>query len=308
LSGGLTSYPRTGGGGGSSLAAIHRLLGRLHTGSQASNDTHAMQLLDALERFRTEQSNQGTHESTIVQAILIRDALFAARALGRVSRAHHQRAMEICAEEFKAKTPFASTGFMQRSQNAILAASQPNITPATLRGLKEEIGLVAWLYEASAMLGVDLSTTVAANTKTLHARWEVASRSNGDLAYLETGASYNVNVVIRIEVPGSPGPLVIAGEAKGGHSTYGIVQGSPIMRAELKVTSPISQRSLDYARSRAWYMRRDMGTAPYQVERRKGGIMIEEAAKSRRLVFMAARGDIVAAQTQSTSRDYLECN
>lgn len=267
-----------------------------------------MQLLDALERFRTEQSNQGLHESTIAQAILIRDALFAARASGRVSRAHHQKAMEICAEEFRVIRPFASTGFMQRSQNAILAASQPNITLATLRGLKEEIGLVAWLYEASALLGVDLSTTIAANTTALHARWGAAYDSNGDLVYLETGASYNVNIVICIEVPGSPGPLIMAGEAKGGHSAYGIVQGSPTMRAELKVTSPISQGSLIYARSRAWYMRRDMGTAPHKVERRKGGIMIEEAAKSRRLVFMAARGDIVAAQTQSTSRDHLECN
>ena len=302
MSGGITSYPRTGGGGGSSLAAMQRLLGQLNTGSIAGNDANAALLLAALAAFATTASDA----QVIDQAKIVRDALFIAREKHRLSRGWHGEAMEICAQAFKSLYPIEQTAVAVRSQ-AATQALVPGLARSQVRALKEQIGLCAWIYEASALLGQDIAATLAANASSLSGDWSCAIDSANQLTYLETAGAYNVNVVIRIDIPGSSGPMIIAGEAKGGHSAYGEVHGPSGVIATVLLTPPISQRSLVYAVSRAHYMANTKLTDARSLRRKEAGNLILDAAKDDRLVFMAARGDSQGGLTQDTKRDYLEC-
>ncbi|WP_123863860.1 hypothetical protein [Burkholderia plantarii] len=309
MSGGITSYPRTNGGGGSPLTTIRQLMARLNSPSKSVNARYARQLIAALDAFARGQTTQGTHAAIIPVAIEVRDALFVARSHGNLATEHHSRAMEICAAAFRVTTPFANTGFVARA-NAAFNGANTAATATQLRGFKEEIGLVAWLYEASALLGVDLSAGAAGNAAVLHANWAahyVDPPYNTQLDYLETGASYNVNIVISIDIPGGKGPLVMAGEAKGGSSTYGTVKGPAYLFKKLKIKSPVSQQSLMYARTRAAYMQRQTGTKPHQKARKQAGDMIESAAAEKRLAFVAARGDITATAIPTIKMDYFKC-
>lgn len=309
MSGGLASYPRTNGGGGSQLTTIRRLMVRLNSSTSSANNRHATQLITALELFASDQAQQGAHAAIVPIAVEVRDALFAARSHGHLTQEHHSRAMTVCADAFRITTPFANTGFVARATAAFNGANAAT-TATQLRGYKEEIGLVAWLYEASALLGVDLSAGAAGNANTMHANWAAHYMNppiNTKLDYLETGASYNVNIVISVDIPGGKGPLIMAGEAKGGNSAYGMVKGPASLLNALKIKPPVSQRSLLYARTRAAYMRRETGTKDYQLARKQAGDMIESAAVDNRLTFVAARGDLASTANPIIRRDYLEC-
>ncbi|HET8934390.1 MAG TPA: hypothetical protein VFN67_13160, partial [Polyangiales bacterium] len=244
---------------------------------------------------------------TVALAVRVRDALFAARTNGKLASPLFLRAMEICATAFLLYKPLTETGFAGRSAAAVRAATQPGIAVTRLRAIKEELGLIAWLYETSALLGVDLSTTVAANAVDLGSRC-VESRpiGGGRLQYFESGTAYSVNVMVCVDVPGSPLPLVIAGEAKGGASGYGEVVTPRDMAKVLFIQPPVKQNTLDYARTRALYMKREQGTSPAQRARREAGMLIDGAGTRETLVFVAARGD-VRGMAQTTLREHLEC-
>jgi hypothetical protein len=68
----------------------------------------------------------------------------------------------------------------------------------------------------------------------------------------------------------------------------------------------VKQNTLDYARTRALYMKREQGTSPAQRARREAGVLIDSAGTTETLVFVAARGD-VSGSTQTTVREHLEC-
>lgn len=303
MSGGITSYPRTGGGGGSALAEVKRLLRQLDTGSVAGNDINAQALLAALERF----SQQGRHTATVALSQRVRDALFNARNRKHVSRGWHGDAMEICADAYKQTTPFSSTVVYARSQVATSTLAQPGISLAQKRQYKETLGVCAAIYEISALLGDDVSATLMAQATTFSNHWSYNLDASGDLTYLESAGAYSVNLMMSIEIPGCPEPMVIAAEAKGGNSMYKDVRGPSGIIAKVQLKPPISQKSLIYAISRAWYMERERGNALHQVQRKNAGSMILKAAADNRLTFVAARGDASPANTQTTQRDHLEC-
>jgi hypothetical protein len=307
VSGGLTSYPRTGGGGGSSLARINRLLRQLQSGTLTANEAIAGLIILSLEAYAKERAEVRAFSDVVTVAVRVREALFLERVNGKLAGPFFLRAMEICADAFKRYRPLESTGFASRSKAAVTGARQSGVVPAVLRGFKEEVGLVAWLYETSALLGVDLSQHVAANATSLGNRF-VASRStpSGRLSYLESGSAYNINVLVCVEISGCDLPLVIAGEAKGGASGYGEVKTPKDMFRVLSIRPPVKQSTLDYARTRAVYMKNEQGSAPWQRARREAGVLIDAAATTETLVFVAARGDVAGA-TQMTRREYLEC-
>lgn len=306
MSGGLTTYPRTGGGGGSDLATIRNLIGRVNSPDLASNEANARQLVAALERFAN-----GTARATPMDIVGIanevRNALFAARAACGLGSPFHERAMEICAAAYKAAVPFPGTGLASRSQIAIAGATAAGVTLTGKRGCMEDVGLIATLYEISALLGEDVSKTILVNALTLNGKWMAARDSGGNLTYLEPAASYNVNVMIRVDIPGCSEPLIIVGEAKGGSSSYGEVKGPASITSEFGISPPVKQDTIEYAVSRASYMSREIGQAPHQVARREAGQVIRQAWKEGRLAYVAARGDISPTQMQTTRLDFFGC-
>jgi hypothetical protein len=279
----------------------------LTRGTLTANEATAASIIRSLETYARERAEIQAFADIVTIAVRVRDALFAARANGMLASPFFVRAMEICAEAFRLYVPLAATGFASRSAAAVWAAMQHGIAITKLRSLKEEVGLIAWLYETSALLGVDLSTTVTANALDLGNRF-VESRpvGGGRLQYLESGSSYNVNVMVCVDVPGSALPLVIAGEAKGGASGYGEVVTPKEMAKILFIQPPVKQNTLDYARTRALYMKREQGTSPAQRARREAGVLIDSAGTTETLVFVAARG-YVSGSTQTTVRERLEC-
>jgi hypothetical protein len=305
LSGGLTTYPRTGGGGGSDLARIQALIGQLSSTDLARNDLNARQILQALTRY--EQSAQSSRQDVIQVATDVRNALFSARIALKLTEAFHKVAMAICAAAFKALNPLSATGFAARSQRALneITAIVPGNSQTTLRRYQEEIGIVALLYEVSALLGQDIATTILANPQQLAPRW-TAVRSGNTLVYLEPGGSYNVNVMISIEIPGCKSPLVLVGEAKGGASTYGSVKGPVGVLDDLGLAE-VKQNQIEYAVTRAAYMRNERGNAPDKRARREAGDIIMDAWEQDRLAYAAARGKVSKAGAQTTRLDTFDC-
>ncbi|WP_321935337.1 hypothetical protein [Paraburkholderia sp. J8-2] len=305
MSGGLTSYPRTGGGGGSDLVTIQTLLGQLNSTDLFRNDHNARQIIEALKRY--EQSPHIAPADVVQVATDVRNALFVARVSENLIEAFFREAMTICAAAFKAWKPLPATALAPRSQNALqaIAALVAGASKTALRRHQEEIGLVALLYELSALLGQDLAATILANPVQIAPRW-IEVRSGSALIYLEPGSSYNVNVMVCVEIPGSSEPLVIVGEAKGGASTYGSVKGPSSLLKDL-VVDEIKQTQIEYAVSRAMYMKNDNSGEAYQDARREAGKIILKAWEDGRLAYAAARGKVDTANTQTTRLDKFDC-
>lgn len=307
MTGGLTTYPRTSGGGGSILGRIHRMLRRLTRGSLPANEETADSLIAALEAYALERAAAQAYAETISMAVRIRDALFAARVDGKLAGPYFVRAMEICSTAFRVHVPLAATGYASRSAAATAAAMELEIGMAKLRGLKEELGVIAWLYETSALLGEDLSATLGACTVDVGNRFvEGRPAMGGRLQYLEAGSAYNVNLMVCARAPGCALPLVIAGEAKGGASGYGEVVTPKDMERVLFIRPPVKQNSIDYIRTRALYMKRERGTSAALLARREAGELIDTAGTTETLVFVAARGDLAGGK-HTTIREYLQC-
>ncbi len=99
-------------------------------------------------------------QSIVVYGKRARDALFIARLNGSLKLPRHLQAMELCAQAWKSIYPLDSTALKARSdaakQQLALHVAQGG-TIQELRSIKEGIGLIAWLYETSALLGEDLA-------------------------------------------------------------------------------------------------------------------------------------------------------
>ncbi|MDG6401546.1 hypothetical protein QCD79_16215 [Pseudomonas quasicaspiana] len=315
MSGGLTSYPRTGGGGGSSGQQISRLISALLAPGTQSRQSEADQLIALLQQLDLKFMDP---QSVVTLARRARDALFVARCNRTVLLARHLQAMEVCATAWKLAFPLGNTALNARAVKAQLQLSVHSAaagTAAHLRAIKEEIGLIAWLYEASAMLGDDLAAGAAGLAQQLGtSRYVGTYDSGGKLSYLECAGSYNINVLVRINVPGASQDLLLVGEAKGGKSQYGTVQRTSAFRKMFGGgNGVISQKDLIYAASRALYMSKAClafppGMAPaHRLARQEAGDMILQAHSQLRLCYLTARGDAAAATSITTSKEIAQC-
>lgn len=217
MSGGVTSYPRTGGGGGSTVQQINQLIARLTAalGTQ-SLQVQGDQLIVLLQQFAL---SAATAQSIVTLARRVRDALFIARCNGNLPVARHLEAMVICADAWRTVFPLAATALGPRAAKAELDLAQHKANGGNtqqLRAIKEEMGVIAWQYEASALLGEDLSAGVAGQATQLGTSKYIGARdAKNRLTYLECAGPYNVNVLLCIHVPSAGKPLVLVGEAKG---------------------------------------------------------------------------------------------
>lgn len=313
MSGGLTSYPRTGGGGGAYGGQMDSLIKLLLIPGGQSMQAEADRLIRML------QLAVGTMppQSIVVYGKRARDALFIARLNGSLTLSRHLQAMELCAQAWKSIYPLDSTALKARSdaakQQLALHVAQGG-TIQELRSIKEGIGLIAWLYETSALLGEDLAGGIIAQSSTYPGcRYVGATDTSGALAYLECAGAYNVNVVVRVAIPGASQPLLVVGEAKGGKSGFGVVKTSKLIRQMGHVAPTVSQNELMYAPSRALYMQKAMrkwkkGGAPaHVVARQQAGKLIMDAYRSLSLCYVTARGDATVNSPINTSRINAEC-
>jgi len=313
MSGGLTSYPRTGGGGGSSGPQIEVLIKALLIPGGHSLQVEGDRLIQLLQQAVGTMSPQ----SLIIYGRRARDALFVARLNKSLAFARHLQAMELCAQAWKSLHSLDSTALKGRSdaaqQRLNLHFAQGGTLPE-LRAIKEEIGLIAWLYETSALLGEDLAAGVVSQATTYPASRYVGARdSSGTLAYLECAGAYNVNVVVRVTIPSASKPLLMVGEAKGGKSGFGVVRTSKIIQKMGHLSPTVSQNEIMYAPSRALHMQKAVmkwkkGIPPaHVVARQQAGDLIMDAYRSLSLCYVTARGDATANSPIQTSRVNAEC-
>lgn len=313
MSGGLTSYPRTGGGGGAYGPRIDALISLLLAGGGQYLQAEADRLIQLLQQAVGTISPQGI----VVYGKRARDALFLARLNGSLTAARHLQAMELCAQAWKSIHSLDSTALKGRAdaatQKLALHAAQGGKIQE-LRAIKEEIGLIAWLYEASALLGEDLAGGIVAQASTYPgSRYVGAADPAGALAYLECAGAYNVNVVVRVTIPGAVQPLLMVGEAKGGKSGFGFVKTSRQIRQMGHAAPTVSQNEIMYAPSRALYMQKATqkwtnGAAPaHAVARQQAGRLIMAAYKSLSLCYVTTRGDATVSSPIKTSRVNAEC-
>ncbi|EKT4480458.1 hypothetical protein QEM02_000517 [Pseudomonas putida] len=316
MSGGVTSYPRTGGGGGSTVQQINQLIAHLNAALGAQSlQVQGDQLIVLLQQF---VQSAATSQSIVTLARRVRDALFIARCNGNLPIAKHLEAMVICSDAWRTAFPLAATALGPRAAKAESDLAQYKANGGNtqqLRAIKEEMGVIAWQYEASALLGEDLSAGVAGQANQLGTSKYIGARdAKGRLSYLECAGPYNVNVLLCIDVPGARKPMVLVGEAKGGKSAYGKVERTPAFVSFTQLRGGrISQTDLLYAPSRALYMVNACaaGAAPSgrpELEaRRDAGDMILQAFNALNLCYMTARGDAAVGSPVSAKRGYLAC-
>lgn len=306
MSSGVTSYPRTGGGGGSFTQLIAKLLQRLALVGNQQVSQEAVSLIAALEQYAL---SQPAPQSLITLACRVRDALFVAALRHNLRLVEHLRAMEICAEAWRQLYPLANTALGPRANQALQLVAQAAASGSTtgMRAAKEEIGIVSWLYEASALLGQDVADSHLMNAALLGSSgYRGAHDSKGALTYLECVGAYNINVLVSVDVPGAAQPLVLVGEAKGGQSQYGQVVGKKSFLRRYGV-STISQTHVLYPVSRAEYMAATRSLAPEQQARRAAGKMITDAFVEGRMVYLTARGDSQDGSTLRSTKEHFKC-
>ncbi len=233
-----------------------------------------------------------------------------AKGKGQLFGVQYGDVMKLCATHWKRLYPtVASTGLKQQEQ-AVIAKLQSAHTPMALRAASEDAGTVAWLYEASAMLGEDVTERLARNPARIRGTNYYARYMGNVLQYLQCGASYNVNQFVRIDLsdPTAP-PLIIAGEAKGGGGGYGMVRGPrPFMVLQGISSGVISQRDKLYPLSRAIYMARANTAVAAGMERKLAGKAIEQAGLDGLLCYLAVRGRIdMDKQIVSSGREVFAC-
>lgn len=288
MSGGLTSYPRTGGGGIAKILVIRRLLEQIRSGGGATSTNDADDLVQALEDLSRSTRD---HEAMVSLSTEVRNVIFAAKCAGTIVGSVYARAMEVCARHWEVVNPLSSASFAAR----VAAAHQMFANAATVadvRAAQEQAGITAWLYRASALLGQDLNVSHLATATRFEQTLYTGDRDQrGTLRYLECGASYNVNEFLRVEIPGCRLPLIIAGEAKGGTGGYGWI-GGPTNLLDLLNVKTVSQRDPAYALTRAAYMAKDEGISPASIARREAGQQIRKAFAQRNFIYLAVRGNI----------------
>jgi hypothetical protein len=275
------------------------LIGALQLGMAADMGQTARDLLDQLTFFSTHFPDR----EMVRLAVRARDVLAICKGKGQLSGTPQLAAMLICAKHWKRLHPrIASTGLAAREM-AVITSYRLAATPLALRAASERAGAVAWLYEVSALLGEDVTNTLARHPQRVPGTGYHAVYAATTLQYLECGASYNVNQFIRIALPepGAP-PMVITGECKGGDSAFGAVRGPrSFTQVQGAADGVISQRDKLYPLSRAFYMARASTKVPAGQERKLAGKAIEQAALDGLMVYLIVRGKFDVGQQAISS-------
>lgn len=322
MSAGLTTYPRTDGNGSHShIAVIRASLAALLTASAAGNAATAQTIITNLIAYAENTTNPPSLQETLTLAIDVRNALFAAQVDGRLTgNTYLLLAMKVCAKAWAQQNPIHTTGLNTRSTvsglqlvqaKALLASA---VTKADIdarsndvRNAMEEIGMVGWLYEASALLGEDLGSTLMAGAQKYpdDPRFMGGRDHQNALCYLECGGAYNINVFIRINIPGCPEKLTLVGEAKGGASRYGTVSGPAkwFRNWNLKSGATLSQTDPVYAVSRAVYMMRSNHQSDSQKARREAGKLIYASYTNDQMLYLTTRTDA----SQKSTPEHFKC-
>ena len=301
---GLTSYHRTPGDG--RTTSILGLRGAIDALREGVGDLKTA-AIEVIRNLRSLSINSTDDVQMVAMARDVRDALLLAKFFGADVGAQLQEAMEICAKHWIAVNPILTSGFAVRAGAAVsayLAAKNPK----DVRLAHEVAGTIATLYHISALLGEDLEKSLLASAQPLgNSRYTGLLDGNGVVLFLESGASYNVNLFVKIFTPGVAEPFVVVGEAKGGGSGYGSVAGPSSMTLSVTgTTTRISQTDYRYAVSRAHYMANDNRNTPEARARRQVGKAIKQAANSKRLAYITARG-VVESSVLKCERESFKC-
>jgi hypothetical protein len=302
----LTSYPRTSGGGGSGLVRFQGLLDALVSATALDMEMAARDLLATLRSL----SGALSDADMVALAVKARDAMAVAKGRGRVSGTYFRDAMLVCARHWMALHPdVMATGLGGRAQAAV-ASRLATASSVALRAADVEAGSVAWLYQVSALLGEDVTATVAHAPIPIAGTRYRACAGGGVLDYLECAAGGSANQFLRIRLPDPAAPpLVIAGQAKSGASGYGTVQGPrALMLAHGLRSTAISQRDMLYPLSRAAHLAAANPADPAGSARREAGRAIIDARRDGVFMYLAVRSDIdMANRTVSGQWEEFTC-
>jgi hypothetical protein len=228
------------------------------------------------------------HVAMVDLATEVRNALFRSRLSGAIVTDDHHRAMLVCARHWKEANPIGSTDLSSLVAQVSTAAAAAT-TPAARRRASELAGVAGLLREVSGLVGSDLGQLHILATPIAATAYRESRAVDGTIQYLECGAAYNVNVVVKIIIPGVAAPMIVVCEAKGGNSAYGRVT-VPRSLQNVLGTAVVSQRDKAYALTRAYYMRRTDRNDGVGAARREAGNMIQNADRAGVLSYVAARG------------------
>lgn len=302
---GLTTYIRVDGVPQPSLAGLLRAAKRLRT------EKYGLEVIadEAIFHLQGLSEKCEDHQLVIKSAREIREAMQVAKSNDAKIPLQFRSAMEICSKHWIQVNPLISSGFGARSvavlnaYNTALAAKNPE----AMRAAHEDAGIVATLYHISAILGEDLSHTLLAGSALIgDSNYIGTFDPKGTLLHLECAGAYNVNVIVQIFTKSCIDPLVIVGEAKGGSSRLGKVNGPKAITMKSGVLIPISQGEINYALSRAHYMQNDAGDSLEGKARLAAGAAIQAAEKSKCLVYTVVRGSCYN-QTFKHKRKAITC-
>lgn len=300
---GLTSYPRTGSPPPASIVQLYQQIHALQA-AQPGLDALALAAVATLEAL----SAMGTAHAVMVQlARDLRNALWVAKSHRANAGACLARTMGVCALHWSAEHPLhgPASRFAPGAAAALAAHAASGTHVELKRAASEAAGSLAALYALSALLGEDLHLSHLGTASALGGSHYVGAYDAGNaLVYLESAASYNVNLFVRVDIPNVPDPLILVAEAKGGASGYASVTGPPALAAG----GPISQKDHRYALSRAHYMlqRGRVPATPQAQARREAGRAIRDAVATNRLAYVTARGVIDNGRIIAR-REHFEC-
>lgn len=300
---GLASYPRA---GGLPLLGLQQLQAAIQDlqNNQIHLDIAARQALACLKGL---VASGAAAQDVVHHARSVRHAMMVAKLIDSSIGKELKETMVICAKHWMALHPIDKSGFQVRAAAAIndYLNAKASMSQVKMRIASELAGTISALYHISGLLGEDYSGMAFNQAATVgNSKFRSVVGKNGTLAFLECGASYNVNIFLQLPVKNSS--FVIVAEAKGGASGFGEVKGPAAMTMATGILTPISQKDPRYVESRAYYMKGDVsGTAQGQL-RRQAGIAIERAFALETFAYVAARGEVVNGNLQTT-REVFEC-
>ncbi|MBC3884951.1 hypothetical protein [Undibacterium griseum] len=311
---GLSSYPRSGAGGLNPAVKITKLLNDLGSAATLQDGRFiATQLMRELNLYCSGKASAGDKVDLCTAA---RDSLFKAKQAGVLDGFAFFEAMQLGADWFIKAFPFAQIAGTAQDISAFNKCAQTLESAGTLatlgdkRSASEEVGSISARYQMCALAGRDLygshfnPATAVGSTK------YSVTRSNNQLLYARCAGPYNVNEILVVEVQGCD-PIVIVAEAKGGGSTFGDANPHPtqskpnVLAAGATTANRISQTDLAYAVSRAIYMSnaKSHNGSDVQKLRKEIGFLIQNAAFSKRLLYITARGQVKVISTNPFQAD-----
>ena len=194
---GILSYPRAAIASDRDFLAYMQAIEELRYGSlgNAAASDGLVALQDMIGNGRL------TPPEAVDLAVELRDLAYAAWLNQPSGPKVHWEAMLLCSEQWPKYNGPLTTGFAPAIQVA-LALHSSATSPPVLRTASEALGTAAVHLAMSALMGQDLSKVVASSASIGGTKYVAGRNGAGDIIYLEAGAAYNTNIILRIDVPG----------------------------------------------------------------------------------------------------------